>query len=63
MKLLIKLGNIYRDDTWERSTHHETDEQWEEETNNLETAKKRLEKEFRIYKIEERTNKIVAWVY
>lgn len=61
MKLVIKLGTPYKahfDDEY-----FETDEQWEEETANLDTARSRLGKEFRIYDIEERSNKIVAWVY
>ena len=61
MKLVINLGTPYicgfDDDGFE------TDETLEEETASLETAKSRLEKEFRIYDIYQSSNKIVACVY
>lgn len=61
MKLVINLGTPY-----EPKFHNDyflTREKWEEETANLETARSRLEKDFKIYHIYELNNEVIAHVY
>ena len=61
MTLVINLGTPY-----ELKFHNDyflTRETWEEETESLETAKLRLEKDFKIYHITIFTDKTVAYVY
>ena len=62
MKLIVKIGNVFRDGTWENETHFEEDERYETETKSIETAQRELNK-FNIYHIYETGDKIIACVF
>ena len=64
MKLIVKIGNVFRDGTWENETHFEEDECYETETKSIETAQHLLRQDrFNIYHIYESNNKIIACVF
>ena len=65
MHAVIKLGSVFKSGSWDDDTYFECDEQWEEETKNIEELTKKLEKEFNgIYDIyTNRKGVIVACVY
>ena len=65
MKAVIKLGSVFKSGSWEDDTYFECDEEWEEETENIEKLEKKLKKEFTgIYDIYTKKNGvIVACVY
>ena len=65
MKAIIKLGSVFKSGSWDNDTYFECDEEWEEETENVEQLTKKLKKEFSgVYDIYTKSNGvIVACVY
>lgn len=64
MIVKIKIGNVYNNGDWERTTYFEVDEAFSIETNDdFEKVEKELKKQFRIYESKKLENKYVFWVY
>ena len=64
MKLIVKIGNVYRSVGWGGGTYFETDEEYETSCVNIEDAELELKQQFYIYSIDQkRDDLIVACVY
>jgi hypothetical protein len=64
MKLVVKVGNVYSDGSWDRGTYFETDEEYETSCEDIQIAEQMLLEEYNgVYSIGVFNGVVVAYVF